>query len=480
MFTIEEKTIPELQEAMRKNEITSRALTLYYLSRIASTDKCENGLNSVLELNPDALFIADMLDEMRANGESLGPLHGIPVMLKDNISTCDKMHTSAGSVALGDNYMPYDARIVTLLRESGALILGKTNMTEFANYMTDNMPCGYSSRGGQVLNPYDKKADPSGSSSGSGVAVSANLCSVAVGTETCGSIISPSWANGIVGIKPTLGLLSRSGLIPISFTFDTPGPMTRTVTDAAILLGAMAGKDEKDPATFKSGQTDYTKYLDKNGLDGARIGISRMFTEDTGKEYLGQMEKIIEIMRENGADCVELPAHELKSGDKFGVIMNNEFKCGINNYLASSKNANSNVPKNLQEIILYNQNHPKEALKYGQSTLIGAQNNSSGNLTEPEYINAMLEREKIILSFDDIFTENKVDVIFCLAGTGLPAFTGFPSMTIPAFIGETNLPEGTFWTARRFHEASLIRVTYALEQILNARKNPIADQTNLF
>jgi amidase len=344
-------------------------------------------------------------------------------------------------------------------------------MIEFANYMSDNMPLGYSSRGGQTLNPYDKTASPSGSSTGSAVAVSANLCSIAVGTETCGSIISPAWTNGIVGIKPTLGLLSRRGIIPISFTLDTPGPMTRTVTDAAILLGAMTGRDENDHATIKSKKIDYTQYLDKNGLNGTRIGISRMFTENSDKEYLELMENILVIMRKHGAECVELPAHGLQSGDKFGTIMKNEFKCGINNYLKSLNNGN--VPKNLQEIILFNQNN-REVLKYGQSKLIDAQNNTSGTLTEFDYINTILEREKIIQGFDSIFTDNKVDVIFCLSGTGLPALTGFPSMTLPVGLGNDNLPLGTFWTARRFHEASLIRVTYALEQILNARKNPLS------
>jgi len=470
MAEIEESTILELQEAMQKKELTSRELVLYYLSRIAAIDKCENGLNSVLEINPDALFVADTLDAMRANGTTPGMLHGIPVMLKDNIGTGDKMHTSAGSLALQHNYAPYDAHIAKLLREAGAVILGKTNMTEFANYMTDNMPCGYSSRGGQTLNPYDKTANPSGSSTGSAVAVSANLCSVAVGTETCGSIISPSQANGIVGVKPTLGLLSRHGIIPISFTLDTPGPMAKTVSDAAVLLGAMAGKDENDPAAFNAKQTDYTQYLDKDGLSGARVGISRMFVENVDEETEA-LESIIPIMKKYGADCVELPPHGLTSGDKIGTIMSHEFKCGINSYLASM--GNGNIPKNLQEIISFNQNHAGEALKYGQSTLVNAQNNTSGTLTEPDYINTISKREEIIKGFDAIFTDNKVDVIFALAGTGLPAFTGFPSMTIPVGMAKNNLPLSSFWIARRFGEASLVRITYALEQILNARCNPL-------
>ena len=474
MIEIEESTILELQDAMQNNKLTSRELVLYYFSRIAEIDKCDGGLNSVLELNPDALFIADSLDEMRANGTILGPLHGIPVMLKDNISTHDKMHTSAGSVALQDNYASYDAHIVKLLREAGALILGKANMTEFANFMTDGqMPNGYSSRGRQTLNPYNKTADPSGSSTGSAVAISANLCAVAVGTETCGSIISPAQVNGIVGIKPTSGLLSRHGIIPISFTFDTPGPMTRTVTDAAVLLGIMAGRDNNDTATYNAKQVDYTQYLHKNGLDGAHIGINRMYLENADKEKTAILESLLPIMEKHGAKCVELPAHSLKPGDNYSAISRYEFKCGINNYLASMNN--NKIPKNLQEIILYNQNHAKEALKYGQSGLTDAQNNSSGTLTEPEYIKAILAREEIIREYDSIYLENKVDIIFDLAGSDLPPFTGFPCMTIPAgTTGEENLPLGSFWAARRFEEKSLIRVTYALEQILNARRNPLS------
>lgn len=464
-------SIHDIHTAYKQKKLTVRQLVLIYLSRIAETDKCEGGLNSVIEINPDALFIADMLDEKLKNDEEMPPLFGIPVLLKDNISTGDKMHTSAGSVALADNYALFDAHIVKRLREAGALILGKANMIEFANYMADNMPLGYSSRGGQTFNAYDRAATPSGSSTGSAVAVSANLCVVAVGTETCGSIISPSKANGIVGIKPTLGLLSRHGIIPISFTLDTPGPMARTVADAAILLGAMAGKDDNDAATSSSQQMDYMKYLDKNGLKKARIGISRMFLENANEEQLAIMENAISVMRENGAKCIELPEHDLSSGSKFAPIMKYEFKCGINNYLASLANK-GNVPKTLQEIILYNQNNAKEALKYGQNTLINAQIHASGALTEPEYINVMLEREEIIHGFDSIFLENKVDVIFSLAGTGLPALTGFPSMTIPIGMTKDNLPFGSFWIARRHDETALLKVAYAVEQILGLDLKP--------
>ena len=467
MINIEKNTIPKLQEAMQKNEINSRDLALHYLSRIAEIDKCEGGLNSVLELDPDALFVADMLDAMRKNGTMLGPLHGIPIMVKDNISTNDKMHTSAGSLALQHNYAPYDAHIVKLLRESGAVILGKTNMTEFANYMSNGMANGYSSRGGQTLNLYDKTADPSGSSTGSAVAVAADLCGAALGTETWGSIMSPSQVGGIVGIKPTLGLVSRSGIIPISFTLDTAGPMARTVTDAAVLLGVVSGRDESDPVTFNANKVDYTQYLDKNGLAGARIGINRMSLENADEEKTAILESLIPIMEKNGAKCVDIPEHSFEYEEKFGIIMRYEFKCGINNYLKSLNG--KNIPHTLGDIIQYNQNHPKEALRYGQSALIEAQNNASGTLTEAEYINAILAREEIIKGYDNIFLENEIDVLFDLAGSGLPPFTGFPYMTIPVGATKDGLPLGSSWAARRFDEAALIRVTYALEQILADR-----------
>jgi len=466
MLNLENHTIHDLQKAMQDNQLTSRQLTLHYLSRIAQYDKCEGGLNSVLEINPDALVIADTLDEMRANGNVLSPLHGIPVLIKDNISTADKMRTSAGSLALLDNYALEDAPIVKKLREAGALILGKTNLTEFSNYMTNNMPNGYSSRGGQTYNPYDKTKDPSGSSTGSAVAVSANLCAIAIGTETCGSIVSPAQENGIVGIKPTARLWSNHGIIPISFTFDTAGPMAKTVTDAAILLEALSNEDKR---------VEYSKYLDKNALKGARIGIRRASTEWHNEERRAEFnsfeDNIIGILNENGAICVDLPEYLPQIHTERSVIMNSELKCGINSYLL--KYGNKNAPKNLQEIVLFNQNHANATLKYEQSHLLNCQNNASGNLTEPEYINAILKREEVIREFDEFFDKHNVDVIFDFAGTGISAFTGFPSMSIPIGMKKDGVPAGSIWMARRFDEKSLLRVTYAVEQLLNARKDPL-------
>ena len=471
MFNLEkinESTIFELQEAMQKNELTSRQLVLHYFSRIASIDKCDGGLNSILEINPDALFISDSLDTMRANGTILGPLHGIPVMVKDNINTHDKMHTSAGSVALADNYAPYDAHIVKLLREAGAVIIGKVNMTEFANWMTSGeMPAGYSSRGGQVINPYNREKYPGGSSSGSGVAVAAGLCAVSIGTETSGSIINPAMQNGLVGIKPTIGLVGRSGIIPISSTHDTAGPMTRTVSDAAVLLGVIAGANPCDPATHaQNAPVDYTKYLDPDGLKGVRIGINR--SQKLNEFILSEEEKaifdnLLKVVSDAGAILVDNV--DIDSNFEAGHIMRNEFKACINYYLSTLNGSTS--MKTLKDIIEYNQAHAAAALKYGQDKLIDAENKTSGTLTEPEYLNALTEREKDIVRLDKLFDDNKIDVMLCEVMTNISSFTGFPGMTIPIGQKQDKIPVGSFWIARRFDEAALFKVTYALEQILN-------------
>ena len=308
-FMIEEATIRGMHAAMASGELTARQLVVMYMERIARYDRAGMMLNAVQELNPDAVFIAEQLDRERSAGKIRGPLHGIPVLLKDNINTGDNMHTSAGSLALADNFAPEDAFLVSRLREAGAVILGKACMTEWANFMTTGMPAGYSSRGGQVRNPYGPgRIQPGGSSSGSAVAVAANLCAVSVGTETSGSILHPAYFNGIVGIKPTVGLISRSGIVPITYTQDTPGPMARTVEDAAILLGAMAGVDPLDAATLPgSGRVhaDYTVFLERDGLRGARIGINRAYWNSFRKEEHAIFENAILALREAGAIVVE-------------------------------------------------------------------------------------------------------------------------------------------------------------------------------
>jgi len=477
-------SIQELHEAYRNKELTVKQVVLEFLSRIAKIDSCEGGLKSVIEVNPDVLFIAESLDRKLQDSDNLPPLFGIPVLVKDNINTGDRLHTSAGSVALGDNYALQDAHIVECLRMAGAVILGKANMTEFANYMSrDGMPSGYSSRGGQVVNPYNHEKDPSGSSSGSAVAVAAGLCTISIGTETSGSIISPASNNGIVGIKPTLGLVSRSGIIPISSTFDTAGPMARTVTDAAILLNVLAEAESKAAPPFPGGNEsgiwgrapldiDYTKYLGGKSLDGIRIGLNRAkeLPEDAQEEDIAIFNNLCNLLTQAGAvlvDNIEMTPHY----DTRRTIMQHEFKACINHYLATA--AGSTEMSTLKDIIEFNQANAELALKYGQSLLLDSQNKSSGRFTEPAYLEALLTRDKAITEMDSIFDSNNIDILLGQAFVYIAPFTGFPSMTIP--IGQrqdNNMPIRAFFTARRFDEATMIKVAYAVENILGLCLRP--------
>jgi len=456
--------------------VTVKEVVLSYLSRIAEIDSCEDGLKSVIEVNPDALFIAEMLDGRKNEINEL-PLYGIPVLLKDNINTYDRMHTTSGSVALANNYAPFDAPIVDRLRRAGAVILGKANMTEFANYMTrDGMPTGYSSRGGQVLNPYNRKEHPGGSSAGSGVAVAAGLCTLSVGTETSGSIISPAGRNGIVGIKPTLGLVGRSGIIPISSTHDTAGPMARNVRDAAIMLSVIAGYDHDDAATHVRKHddfVDYTQYLKSNRLDGVRIGINRpksteaFHVPEISDERKAAFDHLCGLLSDTGAVLVD----SIQMDYMFEMMrtMNNEFKSCLNYYLSTCQSK----PKTLKDIIKYNQDNAAVALKYGQSILLGAENHTSGAMIEPAYIEGLIEREKTITELDRIFDENRIDVMLNTMFTNIAPFTGFPSMSIPIDQSRSdNIPLDSYWIARRFDEASLLKVCYAVEQILGLKLRP--------
>ena len=469
-------SIQALHELYRDGKTTVREVVLAYLARIAEIDQCEDGLRSVLEINPDALFIADGMDKKLQSGEDMPPLFGIPILLKDNINTVDRLRTSAGSVALADNYARYDAHIVTRLRQAGALILGKASMTEFANYMSreERMPSGYSSRGGQVVNPYNREKTPSGSSSGSGVAVAAGLCAASVGTETSGSILSPAWHNGIVGIKPTLGLLGRSGIIPISSTLDTAGPMARTVRDAALLLGVMAGIDPDDAATHACRHNDfvdYTEYLREGGPTGIRIGINR--AKEAGEPESTEEEKaafdnLCGLLGANGAVLVDHVSIDAQAG--IGNIMRYEFKACMNYYLSTLRG--SAQVNTLKDIVQYNQDHASVALKYGQSLLTDTENNTSGTMTESEYLQALAEREKTIIALDRLFDNNGIDVMLCEAFTNIAPYTGFPCMSIPIGQGRDNMPIGSYWIARRFDEASLLRATYAAECGLGLRLRP--------
>ena len=496
-------SIGEIHNLYREKRLSVRELVLTFLTRIAAIDKCEGGLNSVLEINPDALYIADAYDAMLRAGAELTPLFGIPVLLKDNVNTGDGMHTSAGSVALAGNYAPRDAHIVKLLRDAGAVILGKANMTEFANYMSnDNMPSGYSSRGGQVINPYNRDVTPSGSSSGSAVAAAAGLCTVSIGTETCGSIISPAGYNGIVGVKPTLGLVGRSGIVPIAHTLDTAGPMARSVRDAAILLGVIAGRDPGDPAThsapaddmqassresfasdceprryagdppIQNGAAYYTGCLDPDGLKGARIGVYRWrerdgnFTPDD--ETRAAFDDLLRLLANAGAVLVD--GLDIGEHNGIGDIMRYEFKADMNRYL-SALNGNTKM-KTLGDIVAYNQANAAVALKYGQGILADAENNTSGNMTEPAYIAALMERERAAAALDGLFVENRINVLLCEAFVSVAPFAGFPTATIPTGLRRDKRPADSYWVARRYGEAALLKITYAAEQILNIRIRP--------
>lgn len=465
-------SIAEQKRLMEQGKLTSRELTEMYLERIALYDKGENGLNSVLEINPDALFLAEAMDEERKQGVIRGPLHGIPIMVKDNINTKDKMHTSAGSLALANNYAPYDAFVATKLRQAGAVILGKTNLTEFANYMTEGMPNGYSSRGGQVTNPY-VPGETGGSSAGSGVAAAAELCSGCIGTETSGSILSPCYENSIVGIKPTLGLISRYGIVPIAASQDTAGPMTRTVEDSAIILGALTGVDDNDVATIKSrGQslTDYTQFLDKGGLKGKRIGlVGGTFLE----EVTDEMKAALKPITEAGGQLVE--GIEIEAAEKLNSwnVLKYEFKNNMNSYLASLGN-NTKV-KTLSDIIEFNDKNKEAALKYGQ-TLLEAADSTSGTLTEQEYL---LERLRDLQlsqkeGIDYVMEKHNLDALlfFGYYGCDIAARAGYPSVIVPAGYLESGKPFGITFTGKAFSEPLLIKLAYSYEQVTMARVSP--------
>lgn len=475
----EEATIDALQEAMVNGRFTSRDLVQHYLKRIALYDKAGPEINSVLEVNPDALQIAEALDVERALHGPRGPMHGIPVLLKDNIDTGDKLHTSAGSLALADSCAEKDAFIAKRLRDAGAVILGKANMTEWANFMTENMPNGFSSRGGQVKNPYGPgKLDTGGSSAGSGASVAANLTAVAVGTETSGSILSPSSQSSLVGIKPTVGLISRSGIIPISHSQDTAGPMTRTVKDAAILLGVLAGVDEHDEVTMASigrAKSDYTVYLDVNGLKGARIGVPRdpfLTRLDESKRVL--VEAAIQKMKELGAEIVEdvvLPG--LQETGNIHVLVY-EFKAALNAYLRNL--GERSAVHSLKDVIAFNNQHEEQALKHGQTLLVEAEN-TSGTLTEPVYIEARAKdwHYSRTAGIDKVMEEYNLTALLFPNnwGAGLPAKAGYPSITVPAgYTSDEGEPVGVTFTGLAYSEPTLLRLAYAYEQATMHRRAP--------
>ncbi|WP_339208659.1 amidase family protein [Paenibacillus sp. FSL K6-3182] len=475
---IVEATISSIQAALESGEITSRELVLFYFDRIAAHDKDGLTINSVLELNTDALFIASALDSERAVQGPRGPLHGIPIMLKDNINTGDNMHTSAGSLALANSYAGEDAFIVKRLREAGGIILGKVNMTEFANFMTDGMPSGYSSRGGQVLNPYNISTPTGGSSAGSGVAVACNFCMASIGTETSGSILNPGNLSSTVGIKPTVGLVSRSGILPLSNSQDTAGPMARTVTDAVLVLNAITEHDDRDAAMgagyFKK-HKDYRVFLDPKGLGGARIGIPRdYFFEELTDEQLAIFNDAVEVMRKQGAVIIDPADVRTARQIVYSSVVLNEFKSSINAYL--SKLPPNGKIRSLKDIIAFNNEHPVETLKYGQSTLLLAETTTSGTQTELPYLRDRIADLRLCKEegIDATMKEHQLDALLFPAdfGARITSRAGYPSIVVPAGYTSKGVPFGVTFAARAFEEPMLIKLAYAYEQHSMVRRPP--------
>lgn len=476
-FELEEATVADLRKRMTAGSLTSSALTQGYLDRIAAIDKRGPAINAVIELNPDALSIAAALDAERKAKGPRGPLHGIPVLIKDNIDTADRMMTTAGSLALLGSIAARDSVVVERLRAAGAVILGKTNLSEWANFRSSHSTSGWSGRGGLTRNPYALDRNACGSSSGSGAAVSANLCALAIGTETDGSIVCPSSTNGVVGIKPTLGLIPATGIIPIAHSQDTAGPMARTVADAALLLGALTG-------------ADYTKSLDPNGLRGARIGVARDkffgFSEETDRV----IEAAIAAMKGLGAEIVD-PADIPTAGkfdDSEGVVLSYEFKHDLNLYLGAL--GPKSPVHSLADVIAFNESHREREMPYfGQDLMIKAQ--TKGPLTSPEYLDALEKDHRLSRTegIDAVMGKFRLDAL--VAPTGGPAWctdlingdhdpggsstpaavAGYPNINVPAGYA-FGLPVGISFFGAANSEALLIKLAYAFEQATRHRRAP--------
>ena len=485
---LEEATIASLQQAMASGTTTSKAIVQGYLARIKALD---SKLNSIVEINPDALAIASELDRERKLGRLRGPLHGIPVLIKDNIDTADKMKTTAGSLALLDAPTPRrDAFVVAQLRAAGAVILGKTNLSEWANYRSDSSSSGWSARGGQTRNPYVLDRSPCGSSSGSAVATAANLTAVSIGTETNGSIICPSANTGLVGLKPTLGLVSRSGIIPIAASQDTAGPMTRTVADAAVVLGALVGFDAEDGVTAQAsrGLRDYTPHLKIDGLQGKRIGVAR--------NYFGSvlrvdavMEEQLKVLRTQGAELIDVRLEMAGAGEASIKVLSFEFKDGLNRYLSQRGGS----VKSLEELIAFNTANADRQMPYfKQEILIAAQNRAS--LVSREYQLALMQAKTLSQdAIDSLMDKHRLDALVgpsngaawpidlvngdggsrnsYVATSSPAAIAGYPNITVPSgFL--TALPLGMSFWGRAFSEPVLIEIAYAYEQASRARRPP--------
>ena len=491
-FELDELTILELQDGMKSGKFTSRSLVRKYLDRIDDVDKDGPRVNSVIEVNPEAVSIAEALDRERKEKGARGPLHGIPILIKDNIDTADRMMTTAGSLALVGARPMQDAAVVKKLREAGAVILGKTNLSEWANIRSSHSSSGWSARGGQTKNPYVLDRNPCGSSSGSGAATAANLCAVAVGTETDGSVVCPSSANSLVGIKPTLGMVSRAGIIPIAHSQDTAGPMARTVTDAAILLGASSGMDGHDVATMVPDVKfvrDYTPFLNKDGLKGARLGIAR--------KYFGFNDRVDKLMNDHVAEMKRLGAvivdpADIPTSGKFDEseleVLLYELKADLNTYL---KGLGPSAPvHSLKEVIEFNEkNREREMPYFGQELFIKAE--AKGPLTDKKYLQALAKNRLMSRAqgIDFIMRKHRLDAL--IAPTGGPAWptdwlngdhfsggyssasavAGYPHITVPAGY-VFGLPVGISFFGGAWREPKLIKYAYAFEQATKARRAP--------
>ena len=471
VFDLEETTVAQLQAKMRAGEISAVTLSEKYLARIKEIDP---KINSVIELNPEALKIAGELDKERKKGKIRSPLHGIPVLIKDNIETADRMKTTAGSLALVDAPTPEkDAFIVQQLRKAGAVILGKTNLSEWANFRSTKSISGWSGRGGQTNNPYILKENPCGSSSGTGASISANLAAVGIGTETNGSIICPSLRCGLVGLKPTLGLVSRSGIIPIAHSQDTAGPMTRNVADAAALLSVITGADKLDSITAQSKKApkDYTKFLDKDGLRGARIGVVR--------QYFGRSEKLkaliepqFKMLEANGATLVDVTFPNVPnfSNDETNLLLY-EFKADLNKYLAKRKSQY----QTLADLIKFNdENKAREMPLFGQELFVQAE--AKGDLDTPEYRKILQNLKNATQrdGIDALVINNKLDALVSPTVGGawaVAAIAGYPSITVPAGMID-GIPAGMLFFGQAFSEPTIIKLAFAYEQLTKARQSP--------
>jgi amidase len=489
-FELEELTISELQDGMKTGKFTSRSLVKKYLDRIDEIDKHGPAINSVIEINPDAVAIAEALDRERKEKGARGPLHGIPILIKDNIDTADRMMTTAGSLALLGSTPAQDSYVAKKLREVGAVILGKTNLSEWANIRSNHSTSGWSGRGGQTRNPYALDRNPCGSSSGSGAAAAANLCAAAIGTETDGSVVCPSSANSLVGIKPTVGLVSRAGIIPIAHSQDTAGPMARTVSDAAMLLGALTGIDGNDGATkAQKSFTDYTKFLDKGGLKGARLGIVRKnfgFNDGVDKlmnDHIAEMKRLGAVV----VDPADIPTSGKFDDSELEVLLY-ELKADLNNYL-KGLGSNARV-HSLKEVIEFNEkNRDREMPYFGQDLFIKAE--AKGPLTEKKYLQALAKNHLLSRTqgLDFIIREHRLDAL--IAPTGGPAWptdwingdhftggystasavAGYPHITVPAGY-VFGLPVGISFFGAAWSEPKLIQYAYAFEQATRVRQAP--------